>query len=312
MLLEDLLVIVKVAEFRSITAAAASLDMRTATASAAIKRVEHSLGADLFIRTTRSLRLSAAGERYLPVCEQAITMLEHAKQNLQQDKGNVEGELRIGLSSDLGRNVIAPWLNEMIQEHNNLKIKLHLSDSNIDFYRDPVDIALRYGSPNDASLYGFKICEVPRLLVASPSYLEQHGTPKNLEELKKHNGLFYQLHEIIYNDWEFLYNNQPVKIKMQGNRAANDGDMVHKWCVNGCGLAVKSSLDMCEDLLQKRVVTLLPEYVAKPTQLWLICPSRQSITPAVRLLRDTLKQHCHHMLQKMVNAGIIDKASISG
>ena len=65
MLLEDLNVILKVAEFRSITAAAESLDMRTATASAAIKRVERALGVELFIRTTRHLRLSIAGEKYM-------------------------------------------------------------------------------------------------------------------------------------------------------------------------------------------------------------------------------------------------------
>ena len=304
MLLEDLIVILKVAEFRSITAAASSLDMRTATASAAVKRVESTLGSDLFIRTTRSLRLSAAGERYLPVCEQAITMLEHAKQNLQEDTGNIVGELRICLSSDLGRNVIAPWLNRFMDEHTGISMKLHLSDSNIDFYRDPVDIALRYGSPNDASLYGFKICEVPRLLVASPAYLKQHGTPKTLKDLPKHNGLFYQLHDIIYNEWELTRNNQPVKIKMQGNRAANDGDMVRRWCVNGHGLAVKSSLDMCDDLLNNRAVALMPDYIVKPTQLWLICPSRQSITPAVRLLRDTLRTQCQYQLQQLVAAGI--------
>jgi len=66
MLLEDLQVILKVAEFRSITAAAANLNMRTATASAALKRVEKALGVELFIRTTRQLRLSSAGERYIP------------------------------------------------------------------------------------------------------------------------------------------------------------------------------------------------------------------------------------------------------
>ncbi|MDO6569234.1 LysR family transcriptional regulator [Alteromonas sp. 1_MG-2023] len=305
MLLEDLIVILKVAEFRSITAAASSLDMRTATASAAVKRVESTLGADLFIRTTRSLRLSAAGERYLPICEQAITMLEHAKQNLQEDTGNIEGELRIGLASDLGRNVLSPWLNSYMDEHKGITMKLHLSDSNIDFYRDPVDIALRYGSPNDASLYGFKICEVPRLLVASPIYLEKHGTPQTLTDLPKHNGLFYQLHDIIYNEWEFLHSGELVKVRMQGNRAANDGDMVRRWCVNGNGLAVKSSLDMCDDLLNGRAVSLLPEYIVKPTQLWLICPSRQTITPAVRLLRDTLRDHCQEKLKQLVAASIV-------
>ena len=93
MLLEDLQVALKVAEFRSITAAAASLDMRKATASAALKRVESALGVELFIRTTRQLRLSSAGERYIPQCEQALIMLDQARQNLKDDLDIVDGEL---------------------------------------------------------------------------------------------------------------------------------------------------------------------------------------------------------------------------
>ena len=106
MLLEDLNVILKVAEFRSITAAAASLDMSTATASAAIKRVERALDVELFIRTTRRLRLSIAGERYIPDCEQALQMLDQAKQNVKDDLDIIDGELRISVPSDLGRHLI--------------------------------------------------------------------------------------------------------------------------------------------------------------------------------------------------------------
>lgn len=177
MLLEDLQVILKVAEFKSITAAASNLDMRTATASAAVKRVEQALGFELFIRTTRHLRLSAAGERYIPQCQQAIAMLEQAKNTLKSDDDIIDGELRIALSSDLGRNIVIPWLDEFMQTHTQLSLRANISDSNIDFYRDSVDIALRYGKPNDASMYGFKICDVPRILCAAQSYLDTHGTP---------------------------------------------------------------------------------------------------------------------------------------
>jgi len=81
MLLEDFQVILKMAEFRSITAAATSLDMHTATASAALRRVESALGVELFVRTTRQLRLSSSGERYIPQCEQVLLMLDQARQN---------------------------------------------------------------------------------------------------------------------------------------------------------------------------------------------------------------------------------------
>jgi len=306
MLLEDLQVALKVAEFRSITAAAANLDMRTSTASAALKRVEAALGAELFIRTTRQLRLSSAGERYIPQCAQALLMLDQARQNMKDDLDTVDGELRITLSSDLGRNLVTPWLDEFMETYPNISLKSHISDSNIDFYRDSVDMALRYGSPNDANLYGFKICNVPALLCATQAYLDENGTPKHPHDLPTHNGLFYQLYDITYDVWEFSHGGTEYKIKMSGNRAANDGDLVRRWCVAGKGLAVKSCLDMSTDLLSGKVISLMTEFKPTPTELWLVFPSRQSITPATRLLRDALKEKCTGILNQLVRKGFLD------
>ena len=307
MLLEDLNVVLKVAEFRNITAAAESLDMLTATASAAVKRVERALGAELFIRTTRQLRLSAAGERYIPNCEQALQMLDLAKQNVKDDLDIVDGELRISVPSDLGRNLILPWLDDFMQEHTSVSLKLHISDSIIDFYRDPVDIALRYGSPNDSSLYGFKICNVPQILCAAPSYLDKYGEPTHPNDLITHNGLFYQLRDMINDVWEFTHpdNDGVIKVKMQSDRVSNDAELVRRWCVAGKGITTKSSLDMSIDLLAESVVPILAGFKPKSTELWLICPSRQSITPAVRLLREHLKIKCAAVLIQLINRGFI-------
>lgn len=305
MLIEDLNIIVKVAEFRSITAAAASLDMRTATASAAIKRVEAALGMPLFIRTTRQLRLSSEGERYIPNLEKALLMLELAKQNVKDDLDVVDGEMRLGISSDLGRNVVIPWLDELMAAHQKLTLKVHLTDSNIDFYRDPVDIALRYGSPADSNFYGFKICNVPRILCVSPEYIDRVGKPEHPQELATHNGLFYQLHDLVHDVWQFSAGEQNFKIKMTGDRVSNDGELVRRWCVAGHGVATKSSLDVCDDLLSGRLVSLMPEFTPTATELWLICPSRQLITPAVRLLRDSLQVKCNQRLRKLVDAGLL-------
>lgn len=307
MLLEDLQVVSKVAEFRSISAAATHLDMHAATASAAVKRVENALGSELFIRTTRHLRLSSAGERYIPQCEQALLTLKHAKQNIKNEQDIVDGDLRIALSSDLGRNLAIPWLDEFMMQHPLLKLRVSISDSNLDFYRDPVDIALRYGSPTDTNLYGFKICNVPGVLCATPEYLQQHGTPQHPSELNKHNGLFYQMHGIVYDVWKFSKDDQDVKVKMASNRIADDADLVRRWCVSGHGLAVKSCLDMSAELLAGRLVNVMPEYKPRATELWLVCPSRQSITPAVRLLRDVFRAKCAAILEQLVEQGIIEQ-----
>lgn len=310
MLLQDLEVILKVAEHRSITAAATQLDMRTATASAAVKRVESTLGVDLFVRTTRSLRLSNAGERYIPQCQQALLMLKQARLNIMDDSDSIEGELRLAVSSDLGRNLVMPWLDELMQAHQKLSLKTNISDSNIDLYRDYVDIALRYGSPDDASLYGFKICNVPVLLCATQPYLEQYGIPTHPHDLASHNGLFYQLYDVIHDLWTLSDGITEYKVKMSGNRAANDGDLVRRWCVAGKGLAIKSCLDMAADLLAGKVVNVMPEFKPEPTELWLVCPSRQSITPSVRLLRDTIRVKCAGLLDQLIESGVIAKKEV--
>ena len=307
MLLEDLQVVLKVAQFRSITAAAVHLNMRTATASVAVKRVEKELGIELFIRTTRSLRLSSAGEKYIPECEQALLMLEQAKQKIKDELDIVDGELRIALSSDLGRNLVTPWLDEFMTAYPDVSVRSNISDSNIDFYRDFVDIALRYGSPTDANLYGFKICNVPRLLCATQEYIDKNGTPKHPHDLPSHNGIFYQLNDITYDVWGFSHRGTEYKIKMSGNRASNDGDIVRRWCVAGKGLAVKSCLDMSTDLLSGNVRSLMPEFKPTPTELWLICPSRQLITPAIRLLRDTIRKKSTTILNQLIEQGILDE-----
>ncbi|MBV7297386.1 LysR family transcriptional regulator [Enterovibrio paralichthyis] len=305
MQINDLRVVLKVAEFRSITAAATHLDMQTATASAAVKRVEQALGLELFVRTTRSLRLSNAGERYLPQCEQALQLLDQANRIVKDELDIIDGELRLAVSSDLGRNVVLPWLDEFMDAHPAVSLRANVSDSNVDFYRDAIDIALRYGSPGDANVYGFKICDVPRLLCASPEYLEKHGEPTHPQEVARHNALLFQLSDMLHDVWDFDDGTNKLKVRVRGNRASNDADLVRRWCVAGKGVAAKSALDMAADLLSGRIVSLLSDYPPIMTELWLVFPSRQSITPAARLLREFLKQKCEALLDELTQAGFI-------
>lgn len=310
MLLKDLKVVLKVAELHSITAAATHLDMSTPRASMALKRVEEALGAELFIRTTRRLRLSSAGEKYIPHCEQALLALEQGKQLISNDQEILDGELRIAISSDLGRNLVRQWLNEFMAFHPEVSIRLNLSDSKVDLFRDSIDIAIRFirpGSLNDASLYGFKICNVQNLLCASPDYIESHDMIIHPEDLSAHNGVLYQLHDIPHDVWTFTGNGKEYKIKMNSNHIANDGDMVRRWCLDGNGVAIKSCLDISTELLSGELISLLPDYRPPSTELWLIFPSRQLITPAARLLRDMIKEKCTNILKQLIEKEVIDK-----
>jgi DNA-binding transcriptional LysR family regulator len=225
---------------------------------------------------------------------------------MREGQDVVRGEIRIALSSDLGRNLVTPWLDEFLLSNPNVALRSNISDSNIDFYRDSVDMALRYGSPHDASMYGFKICDVPRLLCATPDYLAKYGTPEQPDDLLSHNALLYQLHDSLQDSWKFFQGKKEFKVKLSGNRASNDGDLVRRWCSSGKGVAIKSCLDMSEELLSGKVVNVMPDYRPTPTELWLICPSKQSITPSVRLLRDLFRQKAEEILTRLSEKGILD------
>ena len=305
MLISDLEIVIKTAEFGSITAASENLDIQVARASAAIKRVEKQIGFELFIRSTRKLRLSVAGENYIPQCIQALEILNNAQQEEMINQGAISGELRLTSSSDLGRNILMPWLDDLVTQHSQLKLKLVLSDQPLDFYRDSVDIALRYGSPSDSNMYGFKICDVPRVLCASPSYLDKHALPVHPKDIADHNALCYQMNGVVHDTWKFTNKKKTYSIKVKGNRVSNDGDLVRKWCVAGKGLAFKSILDISNDLLNRNIISIIPEYKPAPTELWLICPSKQSINPLVRLLRDEITNNCHNLLKKLKDKGHI-------
>jgi DNA-binding transcriptional LysR family regulator len=167
-------------------------------------------------------------------------------------------------------------------------------------------MALRYGSPTDANMYGFKICDVPRILCASPDYIAEYGMPSQPSDLSQHNGLLYQLHDILHDEWVLKEGTFDHKVKLKGNRASNDGDLVRRWCVAGKGIAIKSCLDMSSDLLSGRVVKVMPEFKPTSTELWLVCPSRQSITPTVRLLRDRFREKTEQILSQLKEQGVLD------
>ncbi|GAA4649766.1 LysR family transcriptional regulator [Kistimonas scapharcae] len=289
----DLALFVHTADSGSITRAAELLDMSTAAASAALKRLEKQLGIPLFIRSTRQLRITAEGERFLVYCREALTSLEAGRASMHALEGKVAGELRVSAPSDLGRNLLLDWIDEIMEEHPDLSINVLLGDSIADFYLDRVDLAIRYGNQPDSSMVAFKLATIERIVCASPAYLARFGMPAKPNDLLKHNCLLFQLNNRLNDVWEFTAQQkgklEHFKVRVSSTRCANDGDVVRRWTVAGKGISFKSRLDMAVDLCAGRVVRILPEYQSSGVDLNLICPTRQQITPAVLLLRDRFR-----------------------
>lgn len=304
----DLQVVVKIAEFQSITAAAKQLDMSSSAASVSLKRIEESLNAQLFVRTTRQLRLSPEGERFLPLCQEALKLLQEGRVVVHEEQQSISGEVRIAVSSEMGRNLMRTLLNGILEHHQSVSLRLHASDSRVDFYRDGVDVALRAMTKavvKESNLYGFKICNIPHVLCAAPSYITQYGKPNTPYELPEHNALLYQLYDVIHDNWEFYDSTGKHKIRVRSDRAVNDGDIVRRWCIDGVGIAKKSAIDVGADLLAGRLQRLMPAYNIPLTEMWLVLPSRQLISPSIRLIRDELKLKINKLREQLIASGVL-------
>ncbi len=143
---EDLQLFVRVAALGSFSAAAREAGLLPGQVSAAIGRLEQRLENRLFTRSTRSLRLSAEGEKYLPYAHEILAVMQAGQESLQNRSDELRGTLRIALPSDCGRHLLLPWITEFFSRHSGLTLQLSLSDQISDVFRDPIDIAIRWYS----------------------------------------------------------------------------------------------------------------------------------------------------------------------
>jgi DNA-binding transcriptional LysR family regulator len=289
--LDDLSLFVRTAALGSFSNAAREADLLPGQVSAAIQRLERELDVRLFARSTRSLRLTAEGEQYLPYAREVLAMLSEGRERLRGEEDTLQGVLQIAAPSDLGRNVLLPWLSEFREVHPKLSLRLFLSDQLADVFRDPVDIAIRYGAAENASYVALPLAEDNRrVLVASPDYLRRNGRPRSLDDLPRHQCLLYALSGRVYDRWGFPVNGERRQVAVSGSLSCDDADVARRWAIDGYGIAYKSWLDVCGDVRAGRLEVLLPEQPGEPVPLNLVCPHRKQFLPAIRRLHGVLKE----------------------
>ena len=289
--LEDVQILLQSAQLGSLSAAARVLDISPAVASAALKRLEQELGSRLLVRSTRSLRLTADGERYLAHASVALEALQAGAQALAAGRQTLQGQLSLSMPSDTGRQLLRPWLDEFLAEHAAVRLQLHISDRLADLYRMPVDLALRYGVPEDSSLVALPLLpDNRRVLCAAPDYLARHGYPLKPDDLSAHACLRFVLGDTLHERWRFGCQGEWSNVLVSGRLNSDDGEIVRRWALAGLGIAYKSRLDVLDDLRAGTLQALLPDYQTERAPLYLVCPHRMMLSPLVVRLREFLQQ----------------------
>lgn len=286
----DLELFTRTAALGSISQAARELNVTPATASASLKRLEKKLQVRLFVRSTRHLRLTNEGELFIDYCNRALDNLKQGIALLGEGQQQVRGAVRISASSDFGRQYMMGWINQFQQNYPQVEVTLLLSDRVSDFYRDSIDLAVRYGELQDSSLVARKLCDSRRILCAAPAYLEKNGFPETLQDLSAHNCLTFYLEQGIHDRWVFDRDGQQFAINITGDRRSDDSSVVRNWAVDGLGIAYRSWVDVAQDIQAGRLLHVLPQYGGEIVPIYMVYPYRQFMPASVRMLINHIRE----------------------
>jgi DNA-binding transcriptional LysR family regulator len=279
----------RVADLGGVAAAARERDQLPATATAAVRRLEGQLGVKLFARSSRALRPTPEGEVFLARCREALGLLDQALGELHAPLTQVRGLLRLGVSVDLGSQVVRPLLDEFLALHPQVQLELSVSDRVSDLGREPIDAAIRYGEPTQAGQIVRRLADNHAILVASPEYLQRAGVPRSVDELARHEGIGLRIASRPGGLWRMVWRGQPVPVRLRFRRSADNGLVARQWALDGHGIALKSRLDVADDLRAGRLKQVLPDLQSLPYPLLLVLARGTHLSARMRALGDFLQ-----------------------
>jgi DNA-binding transcriptional LysR family regulator len=282
---------VLVAQKGSLSAVAQTLDVTPAMVGRRIDALEERLGVKLMIRNTRSLSLTHEGSAFLEDCQRILAELSQAEGSVSAGGVKATGHLRITAPAGFGRRHVAPLVPLFHAQHPEVTISLNLSDRIVDLAGEGYDCAVRVGDLPDSSLVSIRLADNRRLCVATPAFVKEQGKPAHPDDLGFFPCLSLSSEASQTRGWAFLIDDEVRHVRPSGALDCSDGQVLHEWCLQGHGIAWRSTWEVQRDVAEGRLVTLLEEFAAPPNGIYAVFPQRKHLPLRVRLWIDFLKHH---------------------
>ncbi len=275
----------------SLTAAAKAEGVAPAIMGRRLDALEERLGVKLLMRTTRRIALTHEGSAFLEDCLRLLADLANAEASVSAGGVKASGHLRITAPAGFGRRHVAPLVTKFRAQHADVTISLNLSDRVVDLAGEGFDCAVRVGDLPDSSLVSVRMADNRRLCVATPRYLKTHGTPQHPGELAKFDCLTLSSDASQTRGWAFQVDGELVHLKPGGPLDCSDGQVLHDWCLAGCGIAWRSTWEVEDEIAAGRLVAVLEDFAAPPNGIYAVFPQRKHLPLRVLLWIDFLKHH---------------------
>ncbi len=285
--LEGMRLFSAVAAEGSFTAGARRLDVSTRVASSYVQQLEKRLGTRLLNRTTRSVRLTDAGEAYLARCNQILEDLDELEANVRARQDVLAGEIRITAPTAFGSWRLAPALHGFLAAHPQVSIDLQLSDRRLNLVDEGFDLAIRLGTLRDSSLVARRLAPLRMMVVASPGWLERHGRPEHPRALATHECLINSGMEHPH-QWRFQQRGETFEVRVDGRFRANAPLAIAQMAAQGLGIGQCPGYVVEGLLADGRLEVLLAEWETTSAGIFALYPHNRHLSARVRGVIDHL------------------------
>ena len=280
---------IAVAARGSLTAAAQAEGVAPAVVGRRMDALEARLGVKLMQRTTRRITLTHEGSAFLEDCQRLLVEFNNAEASVSEGGVKASGHLRITGPAGFGRRHLAPLVPRFMAQHPDVSLSLNLSDRVVDIVNEGVDCAVRVGDLPDSSLVSVRLADNRRLCVATPAYLRRAGRPAHPADLARHQCLTLSSDASQTRGWAFEVDGAVTHLRPGGRLDCSDGQVLHSWCLEGLGLAWRSTWEVQSEIAAGRLESVLDAFAAPPNGIYAVFPSARHLPLRVRLWIDFLK-----------------------
>jgi DNA-binding transcriptional LysR family regulator len=280
--LDDLLLLVTIADQGSFTAAARQLSLPKSTLSRRLSAYEAQLGTTLFHRSTRALALTEDGARFYALAKPVIDAARDVADQLLENQTEPAGRVTLTTTAALGQYLVAPQLCPLLDAHRQLRVELRLTERRVNMVSDGIDLAIRMGDLEDSDLVARTLGIIGRSVVASPAYLARAGTPHHPSELADYNGI---VTSNALQQWHFA-DGWDAEINWQV--AAGNMMVAKDLALAGHGLAILPDFMTQQELATGTLVRIMPDHPLRPSPAWIVATRQRHRSLAVRTVMEHL------------------------
>lgn len=251
--------------------------------------LEARLGVRLMHRSTRGLTLTALGEQFLEQCRHLLRDFDAIEIGISAGRNTVRGHLVISAPAAFGRRHIAPHTPAFRELYPDLRLSFNFTDSVVDLVREGYDMSVRIGNVSDPSYVAVPLFPNRRVVCGTPGYFEKRGVPRTLEDLADHNCLAFNLQGGQQRGWNFIRDGRLIALRVDGDLACNDGELLYDWVKLGLGIGWRSTWEIQAELKRGELVTVLDDFAAPNYPIQAAYPQQRYLPAKVRRFIDYLK-----------------------